>query len=514
MNILSKTKQFLSKNILIKGTFILTFTGIITRIIGFYNRIFLTNLIGAKELGIYQLILPIYMLAFALSVSGNESALTKLVSETSSKNDYQKCKMYWKVSFVYCLLKSLCISALIFMNSKWICMNILNSPECEKCLRIISFGIPFMSMKGTIHGFFLGLSNCKVHGISDFVEQCTKLLSVYILSIILTSPFTHDAGLAVCGIVIGEIIAFLYSLQKIKSQTIPNTHNNSKLSYKTVFMEFVKETIPFTSNRFTLTLFQSIEAVMIPTVLLSFYNNSTLSLSEYGIFSGVAFPFIMFPATITNSLSTMLLPAISSANSLNNQKKLSYFLEYSVRFCMIIGLFSAVLFYVFGKEIGYALFHNTACGTYLYNLSFLCPFIYLSTALASVLNGLGKATVNLIQTLITTFFRIGCILILVPKIGLSGYIYGLLFSYIFLSLASNYQISKTTNYELRFVKSMFLPFIYFTITATLLFFLYKKSTIMLPSNNIIMLFLILFIWGIVALCPFAITIYKEMQQLH
>ena len=48
-----KIKQFSTQNRVIKGTLILTTAGFATRIIGFYNRIFLSRLIGAKELGIY-----------------------------------------------------------------------------------------------------------------------------------------------------------------------------------------------------------------------------------------------------------------------------------------------------------------------------------------------------------------------------------------------------------------------------------------------------------------------------
>ena len=61
-------------NLVIKGTLILTITGLVTRVIGFYNRIFLSHLIGAKELGIYQLIFPIYLVAFSFPHVVNENA--------------------------------------------------------------------------------------------------------------------------------------------------------------------------------------------------------------------------------------------------------------------------------------------------------------------------------------------------------------------------------------------------------------------------------------------------------
>ena len=63
------------KNKVIKGTCILTLAGLITRIIGFYYRIFLSKTIGAEGIGLYQMIFPIYGLCFALSVLQSDATL-------------------------------------------------------------------------------------------------------------------------------------------------------------------------------------------------------------------------------------------------------------------------------------------------------------------------------------------------------------------------------------------------------------------------------------------------------
>ena len=46
------------------GTVILTLSNFFSRLIGFYNRIFLAGVIGAHQIGIYQLIFPVYLLGF------------------------------------------------------------------------------------------------------------------------------------------------------------------------------------------------------------------------------------------------------------------------------------------------------------------------------------------------------------------------------------------------------------------------------------------------------------------
>lgn len=52
------------------GTVILTLSNFLSRLIGFYNRIFLAGVIGAHQMGIYQLIFPVYLLGFAVCFQG------------------------------------------------------------------------------------------------------------------------------------------------------------------------------------------------------------------------------------------------------------------------------------------------------------------------------------------------------------------------------------------------------------------------------------------------------------
>ena len=55
---------------LLKGTLLLTITGFITRVLGFFYRIYLADLLGAHYLGIYQLIFPVYAICFTIYGAG------------------------------------------------------------------------------------------------------------------------------------------------------------------------------------------------------------------------------------------------------------------------------------------------------------------------------------------------------------------------------------------------------------------------------------------------------------
>ena len=59
----------MTKSTFITGTLLLTLAGVLTRIIGFFYRIFLSRTIGAEGLGIYQLISPVMALGFAITAA-------------------------------------------------------------------------------------------------------------------------------------------------------------------------------------------------------------------------------------------------------------------------------------------------------------------------------------------------------------------------------------------------------------------------------------------------------------
>lgn len=78
------------KHFLLKGTFILTVVGILTRVMGFFYRIFLCRSFPAEEIGLYQLIFPVYTLAYAATSAGIETALARLVAASSAKKQSAK----------------------------------------------------------------------------------------------------------------------------------------------------------------------------------------------------------------------------------------------------------------------------------------------------------------------------------------------------------------------------------------------------------------------------------------
>ena len=147
--------QFYKSNA-VKGTFILMAAGLLTRIIGFYYRIFLSSRIGAEGMGLYQMIFPIFGLCMALSVSGIQTAISRFVSTCSSKND-SGISAFFAGTYIAIPL-SLISALLLIIFGDTISIHFLHEPRCSLLVKGVAISIPFSALHSCINAFFLSVN--------------------------------------------------------------------------------------------------------------------------------------------------------------------------------------------------------------------------------------------------------------------------------------------------------------------------------------------------------------------
>jgi len=191
---------------------------------------------------------------------------------------------------------------------------------------------------------------------------------------------------------------------------------------------------------------QNVENIYIPEMLRRFGYSTAESLSLFGVLTGMALTVILLPSSLVNSVSVLLLPRISEAQASGKNRTIAYVIRRSVTFCCIMGLVFNSFFFVSGKWIGNFLFHSDTAGDYIVKLSFICPFLYITSSLGSILHGLGKTYTTLFINVGSLLIRIASVLFLIPKMGLPGYILGLLAGQCFSALCCIISLHKYTIY--------------------------------------------------------------------
>jgi len=229
--------------------------------------------------------------------------------------------------------------------------------------------------------------------------------------------------LVVWGMVVGEIAAVLFSVTFLRCK---KSQGSRFLAVKQIFYM----SLPLSANRVMVNLLQSMEAVMLPGQLRLFGYSSAQALSVYGILTGMALHMVLFPSVLTNSVSVMLLPLIAEAQEKQEHRYIINAVKKTCLYSLFLGLCCTLMFLLLGNWMGDVLFSNSLAGTFIVTLGWICPFLYLSTTLHSILNGLGKTTHTFFLNILGLGIRIGFVLFVIPLSGIKGYLLGTLLSQI------------------------------------------------------------------------------------
>lgn len=439
-------------NHIIKGTLILTISGIISRILGFLYRIFLSNLIGAEGMGIFQLIFPVLTFCVALSCGGIQIAVSRFVAESKSK---AQSFLVLVGSIIMSLFMSLFTCLVLYKFAEPISIHIIKNTACAQLLRYASITIPMTAFHSCISGYYLGLKKTFVPAWSSVFEQIAKVIALYVMGMVwIGNGIEITPLIAVYSMIISEIAGVAFCLVAICSEKkysfkIRNLFRTMK---NTLSVSYV-----LTLNRLMMSFLQCIEAILVPIVLVKSGESNSSALSIYGILTGMAIPVITFPSAINSSVSTMILPTIAQANTSDEPGRVKKTTEFSIWFSMVTGIFCIGIFLFYGDFIGTNIFGHPEAGEYIQILAWLCPFMYLSITLGSVLHGLGKTNTAFVHNVIGTFIKLGFLWFVVPEIGITGYLWGLLISNLVVTALHSLYVSKYVNFEFSPLENILKP---------------------------------------------------------
>lgn len=440
----------LTSNPILTGAAILTLAGFASRIIGFFYRIFLSQQIGAEGMGVYQLISPVFSVCFSLCCGPVQTAISRYVAAQNQTPGHSSStitgkKLYslsdnspeavLKTGLLLSFSLSCLCAAIIYAGSDIIADCILMEARCNTLLQMMALTIPICSIHCCISGYYYGLQKAHIPALAQLTEQIIRVASVYGICLSLTKSGQHPtAATAVCGMICGELASLVFASLSYLCRRSRRSQRKKKLHHSGYLSQLLSLALPLAITRLCISLLQSGEAVMIPSRLQLYGMSSTQALSVYGVLTGMAYPFILFPSAVIQSMAVMLLPDMAHSQSMGNQERIDVNTTRTITISLYLGILCTGLFLFYGDTMGETFFSNSLAGSYIVTLSWLCPFLYLSTTLSSILNGLGQTKSTFWHSILSLLAQLCFVLFLVPIIGIQGYLYGLLFGQLFLTL--------------------------------------------------------------------------------
>lgn len=425
----------------IKGTLILTLTGLLSRVIGFFYRIYLSRLFGEESMGIYQLLSPVLALSFSLCAAGIQTAISKYVAASVAKGNCKDSYRYLFTGLFLSLLLSVPCMLLLLMFSDFVAVHFLLEARTASMLRIIALSIPAGAVHSCINGYYYGIKKTMLPSSTQLIEQFMRFFCVLAADFLARRSHTvPHINAAVVGLVVGECAAMLISLLAIyfrfyreeagagKSSLPCSNAGAFGISRFHAVKNLLVLAFPLTVSRIVVNLLQSVEAVAIPSRLCRYGYDSVTALSVYGVLTGMALPLLFFPNALTGSMSLLLLPMVSEADAKGNTDAVKNTTLKTIQSCLLLGAACTLFFFLSGPFLGRFLFHSELAGRYIRSLSLLCPFLYLCTTLSGILHGLGKAVSVFFVNVFSLSLRLLFVFFLIPAFGIDCYILSMVLS--------------------------------------------------------------------------------------
>lgn len=427
-----------------KAVAILTIFSLITRVLGFVFRIFLSRNLPATALGIYQIVLSIFGIFSALVSSGLPLVISRKTAQFAVSKNKDAESRYMLASLIAGLLVSGISCACIFIFKKAFIV-FLKDRQIYTLLLLLMPAIIFSSIYSTFRGNMWGHKNYFWVCFIELFEQLVRIIVCYFLFIKAPNvAFKTQASvlsLTLACVVSGLLSILIYFIRG-------GRFKNAKSEYREVF----KSATPITFMRVMQSLVQPLISIVIPLRLIASGMESASAIGEIGIVLGMTFPLLFIPSSIVGSLATALIPEISANSFEGKNTELKNQISASLNFALICSFILIPIYIALGKHIGVFVYNNAKSGIYLTTSCFLMIPICLNTIASSTLNSLGLEKKSFKNYIIGSILMLLCVWFLPKYISLHAISVGMGICLICSTILNLRLINKKLNCKISLAK--------------------------------------------------------------
>ncbi|MEG2660235.1 MAG: oligosaccharide flippase family protein [Oscillospiraceae bacterium] len=430
----------------IKNAAILTATGLFLRGAGMLFRIYIAGRIGAEGMGLYQLVLTVYNLAVTISTAGLTVCATRIATDAFAKNSGTQSAMA-RVIRLGIVLGSFCALAL-FLSAEIVSQHSIRDMRAVLALKVLAPSLPFMAISACLRGYFISRRSVVPNAKAQIFEQFVRIAFVAVLIDIAVPIGISTACAAVtAGNTVSEICSWVYmwhsyrkdckgegcivnkgegfigskSVGDIVSKGEGGIGSNGGISIAHILA-------PIAANQYVSAFLRTFENIIIPSCLTAFTHSRETSLAQFGALKGMAMPVIFFPFSFLLTLSTLLLPEITDAFIRKQNKAMEHLISRVMLITCVLSVAMGGVFAMFAKEIGFLLYKSEEIGFYIAVLGPLAPFMYIESMVDSILKGMDEQLSTFKYSMFDCISRIILIYILVPRFGMAGFLFVMIYS--------------------------------------------------------------------------------------
>lgn len=417
----------MNKRAFYKNTALMTATSLLLRLFGIVFRVFISNRVGAEGMGLYQLVFSVYILGATFATGGLTTAITCLSAERITQSDGHSVRRLMRISALLCLGIG-GLSALLLYVGAPIIGGWIGDGRAVPALSVSGIALPFIGVSACIKGYFMARRQAWPPCLSQIVEQAMRIGGILLmLSTIWDGSLEQACVIIILGDALSETVSCLYLIHAYRKdgKHLPTT---SSQATSKLLRPLLHIALPLTAGRYLSTALRTVENFLVPACLTMYTHSNALALAQFGAVKGMALPLIFFPSALLMTLSGLLIPELSDAHALGQRRQVTRLVERTLHVTLLGSVLVGGLFTVLGRRLGNWLYHDPLVGLLLQILGPLTPVMYLDSVVTGMLKGLGQQVHSLWFSVADSAVRILLIYLLLPRYGLTGFLYVMLVS--------------------------------------------------------------------------------------
>ncbi|MFD1850170.1 stage V sporulation protein B [Oceanobacillus bengalensis] len=509
----------MAKQTFIKGALILILAGMITRFLGFINRIVVARLMGEEGVGLYMMALPTLFLAMTLTQLGLPIAISKRVAEADAIGDQAKVKKILIVSLVITSITSIIFTVLMILGAPFIASTLLTDERTLLPLIAISPIVPITAISAVLRGYFQGKQNMKPQSIAQVIEQVVRITCVALfINLLLPFGVEYAAAGAMFSVILGEFISLLYMIHHFKRKKKIKIRTNFfayLASSKDTLKQLLSISLPSTGSRMIGSISNFLEPIIVAQSLAIAGFTAQAATKQYGELTGYVIPLLFLPTFITHSLAIALVPSISEAEAKNNQKLIHYRIHQSIRISFASGAVSTVVISLFAVQILTYMYGTANASQFIVLMAPFYLLLYIQSPLQAALQALDLARAAMWNSLIGAVVKFVVLFLLAsnPDFGIMGVAIGMSVSVVLITLLHLITLQKAIQYTIPFIdisKMIILILLTFGVGS-----FFKNIYTGMEQNLFIFLFILILICAVYIIFLFGLRFITkdELKQI-
>ena len=482
-----------SKLFLINGA-ILTSTSLLMKFATLIFNIYISNQIGSEAVGVFSLVMAVYLFFITVATSGLNIAVTVIVSEKFALNKNQQAIKAIRTCIFFSLLLGIAAGGLILLFSNFITSKCLHNMVSSRPLFYIAIGLPFIAMSSCISSYFATIRKAYKNAISQVFEFTIKMFATIILLKINISNGVEAICISlILADVISEICSFtlifiLYIID-IKLKKLEDIRSFGQR------INILKIAFPVAVTSYIRSGLSTLKQLIIPTQLEKSGISCSRALSQYGMINGMVLPVITFPTVFTDSYSMLLIPEFSTYVAQKNYKAINYIANKIFKITCAFTMCICSIFFIFSNDLGLAIYNNIEIGYYFKIFTPFIFFMYMDHIIDCILKGLNKQfgvmCCNILDLSITTCF----IYFLLPVLGIKGYVLSIFFSEVLNFSISLFQLFKYSGIKPNLIDWIVVP-LFCSLVGFFVVNIWRFNFVGLVGNLIFNVFLFVLVYGV------------------